>query len=126
TSHQSSIPEVIPMRFAEPTAFHLLWLIPILIVFYLVAFRRKKRAMALFGELALMRALTESVSTKKQIWKGVLNGLGVLFLIFALARPQFGMKLEQIKRSGLDIMVVLDTSLSMLAEDVKPNRLERA
>ncbi|MCK5119579.1 MAG: VWA domain-containing protein, partial [Candidatus Latescibacteria bacterium] len=114
------------MRFAEPTAFHLLWLIPILIVFYLVAFRRKKRAMALFGELALMRALTESVSTKKQIWKVVLNGLGVLFLIFALARPQFGMKLEQIKRSGLDIMVVLDTSLSMLAEDVKPNRLERA
>ena len=114
------------MRFAAPTAFHLLYLIPILIVFYVVAFRRKKRAMALFGNPELMRTLTESVSSKKQVWKVVLNVLGVLFLILALTRPQFGMKLEQIKRSGLDIMVVLDTSLSMLAEDVKPSRLERA
>jgi Ca-activated chloride channel family protein len=114
------------MRFAAPTAFHLLYLIPILIVFYVVAFRRKKRAIAIFGDPELMRTLTESVSSKKQIWKVALNVLGVLFLILALARPQFGMKLEQIKRSGLDIMVVLDTSLSMLAEDVKPSRLERA
>ncbi len=114
------------MRFAEPTAFHLLYLIPILIVFYVVVFRRKKRAMALFGELALMRTLTESVSSKEQVWKVALNVLGVLFLILALTRPQFGMKLEQTKRSRLDIMVVLDTSLSMLAEDVKPSRLERA
>jgi len=114
------------MRFATPTAFHLLWLIPILIVFYVVAFRHKKRAMARFGDLELMRTLTASVSAKKQVWKVVLNVLGVLFLILALARPQFGMKLEQIVRSGLDIMVILDTSLSMLAEDVKPSRLERA
>ena len=114
------------MRFANPTAFHLLWLIPVLIVFYVVAFRRKKRAIAIFGDLELMRTLTESVSSKKQVWKVVLNVLGVLFLIFALTRPQFGTKLEQIVRSGLDIMVVLDTSLSMLAEDIKPSRLERA
>lgn len=114
------------MRFSHPEYVHLLWLIPLLVVFYVVAFRRKRKEMAAFGDPQLMEKLTAHVSRRTQRWKSVAFVLGVFFLILTLLRPQFGTKLEVIRRSGLDIMVVLDTSLSMLAQDIKPSRLAHA
>ena len=114
------------MSFGAPTYFHLLWLLPLLIAFYVWAFRRKRRALSIFGNPELMGKMTATTSRTRQVWKTILALCGVLFFTLAVVRPQFGTKLEIARRSGVDIMIVLDTSLSMLAEDIKPNRLERA
>ncbi len=104
----------------------LLILIPALIGFYLHVFRQKKKALALFGNLELMKKLTLSVSYKQQYWKITLIILAIVFLLLSLARPQLGTKLHTVKREGQDIFIALDVSKSMLAEDIQPNRLEKA
>ncbi|NOZ60816.1 MAG: VWA domain-containing protein [Calditrichaeota bacterium] len=113
-------------RFYNQIYLYLLALIPILIVFYVFVFRWKKKAMERFGNLELIKKLTESFSKNRQILKAALIILTIFFLIFSLARPQLGSKLEQAKRKGVDIFVAIDVSLSMKAEDIKPNRLEKA
>jgi len=113
-------------RFAFSNFLYLLFLIPILIFFFILAFRNKQKALALFGNLDLVQHLSQSVSRKRQIWKTVLMILAAGFLILAFARPQLGTKLRTVKREGQDIMIALDVSLSMMAEDIKPNRLEKA
>ena len=80
----------------------------------------------MFGNLALVEKLSASVSRKAQIWKVILWILAVGVLLLALSRPQFGTKLRTVKREGQDIIIALDVSTSMLAEDIKPNRLEKA
>lgn len=114
------------LRFAHPEYLHLLWLVPIMIVFSVFVFRWKKRAMKRFGNLQLMERLTASTSRRRQILKIALLITSFVFLILSIARPQIGTKLEKVKREGVDIFVALDVSLSMKAEDIKPNRLERA
>lgn len=113
-------------RFAFSQLLYLLGLVPALILFFIWAFREKKRAMARFGNPELMAKLTVTVSRKRQIWKRVFLVSAVLLLILAIARPQFGTRLRTVKREGQDIMIALDVSLSMLAEDIKPNRLDKA
>lgn len=76
--------------------------------------------------MALIEKLSLSFSPKKQRRKVDLMLLGVFFLLFSLARPQLGTKLTLMKREGVDIIIAMDVSLSMLAEDIKPNRLEKA
>jgi len=83
-------------------------------------------AMARFGNLDLVRKLSSSVSRKRQIMKAALIILGVFFMTLALARPQIGTRLEEVKRKGVDVFVALDVSASMLAEDIKPSRLDKA
>ena len=78
------------------------------------------------GDEELVKYLTQSVSRKKQMWKIVLLLIAFIFFVFALADPQIGTKLENVKRKGVDIFIALDVSKSMLAEDVAPNRLEKA
>lgn len=115
------------MRIAEINFIYvLLILLPLLIVFYWFVFRMKKRAKKRFGNLALIEKLSLSVSPKKQRWKVALILLGTFFLLFSLARPQLGTKMTLMKREGVDIVIAMDVSLSMLAEDIKPNRLEKA
>ncbi len=114
------------LRFANPQAFYLLLLIPALIAFYVGVFRWKRRALERFGRLELVRVLAGSVSPTRQRWKAALLVLSVLLMVVALARPQIGTRLERVKREGLDIVVAVDVSRSMLAQDVKPNRLEKA
>jgi Ca-activated chloride channel family protein len=114
------------MRFAEPQYFYLLFLLPAFAVFYGWAFRKKRQALARFGNLDLVRKLMAATSSGRQVFKAALILGGVGFLVLAAARPQFGTKEEVVRRKGVDIVVALDTSLSMLAEDIRPNRLERA
>ncbi len=113
-------------RFAFPNFLYLLLLVPIFIVFFIYAFRQKRRAMALFGNLSLVEKLSSSVSRKRQITKEAFLITGVLFLVLTLARPQYGTKMRTVKREGQDIIIAVDVSLSMMAEDIKPNRLEKA
>ena len=115
------------MRIAQIDFIYvLLILLPLLIVFYWFVLRMKRKAKERFGNLALIQKLSLSFSPKKQRWKVDLILLGVFFLLFSLARPQVGTKLTLMKREGVDIVIAMDVSLSMLAEDIKPNRLEKA
>ncbi len=114
------------MRFANPYSLYLFLLIPILISFYIFVFKQKKKSLALFGNPELIKNLMASTSKTKQIIKTILILTSFLFLILALAGPQIGTKLVQVKRKGLDIIIAIDTSLSMTAEDIKPNRLAKA
>lgn len=114
------------VQFANLNSLFLLLLIPAFIVFYYFVFKWKTRALQRFGNLELLKKLSASTSRRRQVWKAVLVIAGIGFLVLALARPQIGTRLEEVKREGVDIFVALDVSYSMLAEDVKPSRLEKA
>lgn len=114
------------MKFGNLNYLYLLWLIPALVVFYIYAFRAKDKAIKAFCSLDLAGKLMPLVSRSRQKFKAVLLILAVLFTILALVRPKWGFQWEEVKRRGVDIIIALDVSQSMLAEDVKPNRLERA
>ncbi len=113
-------------RFHNPFYLYFLVLIPVLIIFYIAVFRWKQKALARFAKLELIQQLTKSYSKQRQILKVALIIMAVFFMILSLARPQLGTKLEHVKREGVDIFVAIDVSLSMKAEDIKPNRLEKA
>ncbi|HYS04606.1 MAG TPA: VWA domain-containing protein [Candidatus Dormibacteraeota bacterium] len=114
------------MRFAAPEFLWWLLGVPVLIGLFVLSLRRRRLALQAFGDLPLMMRLTGSASLERRIIKAVLVVLASVFLIVALARPQWGAKLESVTRRGVDVIVAVDTSLSMLAEDVKPNRMAQA
>ena len=114
------------LRFGHPNLLHLLWGVPFLIALYLFGFQRKQKAYRRFSHHQAFHRLTASVHFRRQKQQAVLMILSYLFLALAIARPQIGTKLELIKRQGLDIIIALDISASMLAEDIKPNRLLKA
>ena len=107
----------------------LLWaylLVPVLILFFVYALRLKRRAIERFGESDLMQRLSATVNHGAQRAKMLLAIAAVTLLVTALARPQFGTRVETVRREGKDVIVALDLSASMLAEDIAPNRLEKA
>lgn len=114
------------LRFANMELFWFLALAPAMALFYWYVFRKKREAMKRFGNLKLMSILAGSTRKNRQVWKAVLVTLTALLMILALMRPQIGTRLEEVRRQGLDILVALDLSYSMLAEDIKPNRLAKA
>jgi Ca-activated chloride channel family protein len=114
------------IRFANNFALYLIALIPLLIIFFYFVFRWKRNAMQRFGSLLLMKQLTPSLSRRRQIWKIVLLLAAIIFMILSLARPQIGTKLEEVRREGVDIMVAIDVSESMNAQDIKPSRMAKA
>jgi Ca-activated chloride channel family protein len=103
-----------------------LLLLPGLVLFFVWAFRQKRKSLERFGRWALVERLARSVSRKRQILKAGLLVAAVSFLTFALSRPQLGTKLETVKREGQDIVIALDVSLSMQAQDIQPTRLAKA
>ncbi len=114
------------MQFANPNHLYLLCLVPLLVIFYGWRWKRKQKALAQFAEKPLLRHLVVSTSRFRQIGKLVLL-LGVVFsLALAISRPQWGTQLEMVRRQGIDLMIVLDASLSMDTRDVVPSRLEKA
>jgi Ca-activated chloride channel family protein len=106
--------------------FWLLWLVPLLAGFFLYAFRKKRKAMARFAQVEMIRRMTVSISRGRQYFNAFLILLVAIFAVLALARPQFGTKMELMRRKGLDVAVAVDVSLSMYAEDIKPNRMARS
>lgn len=113
-------------RFAHPELLYLLIVIPLLIVFYVVMIRRKKNAIAEFGNPELLGPLMPLLSFKRGTWKFVMLMLALLFVIVGVAGPQFGSKLQQVKKKGVELIIALDVSNSMMAQDIKPSRLEKA
>ncbi len=112
-------------RFANVEFLYLLLLIPLLVAIYALAAHRRRRLVERFGNLEIMRTLMPDFSRGRLRLKGVLFILAYICLVFAAARPQFGSKLREEKARGVEIMLVVDVSNSMLAEDFEPNRLER-
>jgi Ca-activated chloride channel family protein len=103
----------------------LLLLIP-LFFFLRWSWARRRKALAQIGNIELLERLTVHVSREKQRARLVMIFFSVLFLILALARPQWGVKETTLVTKGRDIIIALDTSASMLAEDIQPNRMARA
>ncbi|MDL2245358.1 BatA domain-containing protein, partial [Parabacteroides sp. OttesenSCG-928-J18] len=110
-------------RFANPDYLYLLFILPVLIGFYIYSMTSKRKAIKRYGNPALLSELMPEVSPKRQHLKFWLSFSAIAIMIFVIAGPQFGSKLETVKRQGVEIMVCLDVSNSMLAEDVAPNRL---
>ena len=113
-------------RFANPNILWLLIVVFALVVLFLVSRMSSHKALRRFGDLRLLRPLMRGVSEGKLRVKFAIEMLALVCLIIAAARPQFGSKLETVKKEGIEVMVCLDISNSMLAEDIQPNRLERA
>ena len=114
------------MKFANPSMlWALLLLIPLAICF-LLTLRKKQKNLETLADSGAHRFLIPQYNPKRVRSKTHLYLITTALFIIALARPQWGFHWEQIHRKGLDIMVVLDTSNSMLAQDIKPNRLDRA
>ncbi len=113
-------------RFGAGLALWTLILVPILGVLYWYAGRRGRALLDRFGEHDLVRRLRASVNVTAVRWKAAMVLAAVALLALALARPQFGTRVETLRQQGQDVMVALDVSRSMYAEDVAPNRLERA
>lgn len=114
------------MRFGSIQWLWGLILIPILLGYLVWMMRQRSRIASRFAEPGLWKKLAGEVSTKYTRWKPVFFILAVALMIVALAGPQWGARAVMLQRRGLDIVVALDVSRSMLAEDVKPNRLQRA
>jgi Ca-activated chloride channel family protein len=114
------------MRFAALAYAHLLWLLPALLALYIYAFTRKRQALAEFLDVVLTPRLVPTLSRARQ-WCKALCLLGAVgCLVLALMQPQWGQEWQEVQRQGRNLMLVLDVSRSMLAEDVVPNRLARA
>ena len=108
----------------------LLYLLPVILAvifaFYYYAFKRKRSLYEEFTDLGLIDKLAPNLNQKRAYLKAAILGFVFFIFIIILARPQFGKKVIELKRRGIDLIIAVDTSLSMLAEDMKPNRLERA
>lgn len=113
-------------RFADPGWLWALGLVPLLALLFYRAARTRSAALERFADSDLVRRLTDTVDFAVRRWKAVLQLGAVALLAVALARPQFGSRVETVQSRGQDIMIAVDLSQSMLAEDVAPNRLERA
>ena len=97
-----------------------------IVIFYIWVMRRRESLMERFADKNMLSGITPTVSMARKVWKMVLIGSAFLLCIFSLARPQWGFEWQEIKRTGLDMIIAMDVSKSMLARDVKPNRLERS
>jgi Ca-activated chloride channel family protein len=113
-------------EFENLDALHALWLVPVLVVVLLYGHTRRRRALERFAAPELLERLAPGQDALRRGVKAVLLLLAPVFMVGALVGPKWGEYYEDVKRKGIDIMVALDVSRSMLARDVAPNRLERA
>ena len=114
------------LRYEHIEYLNFLFGIPVLIIAMLLYNRWKKNALTLFGERKLVKELTHSFSKRRIQIKNIITLIIFIALIIGIANPQVGTKMEEVKREGVDLMIAIDLSNSMMAEDIKPNRLERA
>lgn len=114
------------IQFERPDILYLLILIPILVIWFIILQSQKKRRMQQFGEDDLLKVLMPDSSKSRPRTKFWFLNIAFIFFIIGLANPQIGSKLQEMKRKGVEIIIALDVSNSMMAEDIKPNRLKRA
>ncbi len=114
------------LRFANTYLLWALLLVPLLVIIFIWIRRWKKKAMATFGDKAITSRIMPQVSFSRPTLKFVFFIVGYTLLIIGLAGPQVGTHIDEVKRKGADLMILLDVSNSMLAQDFAPNRLENA
>ncbi|MBI1184711.1 VWA domain-containing protein [bacterium] len=114
------------LRWEHTWAFYLLAIVPLLVVLYIVFKSRRKKSLRKFASPQLMKRLARDLPMHKHEVKFVFILLAFVALTTAIANPELGSKLEEVKREGIDIMIALDLSRSMNATDVSPSRLEKA
>ena len=113
-------------RFGNTEYLYLLFLVPVLLLIFRLGRGLTRRRLKQFGDPDILRDLMPDLSYSRPIVKFLLYVTALVFLILAVARPQFGTKLQEVKRKGIEIVIALDVSNSMLAQDIQPNRLEKA
>lgn len=114
------------IKFENPDFLYGLLLLPVLLLLFLASNYMRSKAISRFGDKALLGMLMPKRSGSRNWVKFILFSLALSFLVIGIANPQTGSKLEEVKREGIDLFIALDVSKSMLAEDIVPNRLERA
>ena len=114
------------INFAQAQYLLLIFLIPVFFIMYALMLRLRKKNMSKFGDPELVRKLMPSVSKAKGWTRVILFSIAFFFFTIGLSRPQIGAKLKEHEAKGVEIMLALDVSNSMLAEDYTPNRLDRA
>ena len=114
------------IRFANIEFLYALLLIPLFIIIFWIMLRWKKKAMSRFGDFQVIKSLMPAISNARTHFKFILLMIAYTFFIVGISNPQIGSKLKKVERKGIDLMIALDVSNSMLAEDIQPNRLERA
>ncbi len=113
-------------RFAHPEYLHALYVLPLLVVLFFFLFKKQRKNLKSFANSELHKVLIPKHSRVKSWIKLIVVTSALGLLIFAAANPQVGTRLEEIKQTGIDVFILLDVSFSMSAEDIKPNRLEKA
>jgi len=111
------------MAYNNPEAFWLLLIVPVLLIIWIFLNIKIRKDRSCFANLELYETLTRSINKTKRKFRQFSYMFGLLFLVLALTGPRFGTKTEIVKRMGVDIVIAIDTSYSMLAEDIKPNRI---
>ena len=114
------------MVWRTPQFLWFLFSVPVVVALFVWALRLRRRALEQFAESHLLPILTPNVDYRRQYWRAGLLATALAFLIIAVAGPRWGFQWEEVRREGVDIVIALDTSRSMLTTDVKPSRLERA
>ncbi len=113
-------------RFAHPEALYLLILVPVVIALMYIFHRSRAKALDRFGDRELLAHLMPDFSRRRVKLKAWLATIAIGLQVLVVAGPQFGSKIETVKRSGIEVMIALDVSNSMNAQDVPPSRLEMA
>lgn len=113
-------------RFENPAFLYLLIIIPVIIVIRLLEMRKRKLKLKKLGDLSLLKQLMPDVSSSRKSLKFWLMMAALMLMIVMLARPQMGTKISQEKRKGIEVIISLDISNSMRAEDVVPSRLDKS
>ena len=113
-------------RFESEIWLYVLLVIPALLLVFWFNARWRKKVLKQLGDANILQNLMPTLSTVLPRWKRLLFTLGLVFVLVGMANPQIGTKYEEVKREGFELMICLDVSNSMLAEDLTPNRLERA
>jgi Ca-activated chloride channel family protein len=114
------------MNLSHPWILHFLWLLPLVAVTFVVVYRKRRQALTRFAEPDLLMRLSPEGSRGRRVIKAVLSLLALGCMLLALAGPRWGSHYQEVSQKGVDIVIALDVSPSMLVEDVKPDRLERA
>jgi Ca-activated chloride channel family protein len=113
-------------RLAQPEYLILLLVIPLAALLYALYLRGRRKALSRFGNLQTLRQLMPNASVARGWVKLTLWMLAFLFLVLGICRPQLGARVKEVKRKGAEIIIALDVSSSMMAQDFTPNRLENA
>jgi len=117
---------LVDAQFAAPAWLHAAWSAPLVVLLEAHARWRRARLRAALGESAAVGRLVEDRAQGQRVLRALLAAAALMLLAVACARPQWGVGEEELRRRGVDVFVLLDTSTSMLAEDVRPDRLARA